>query len=233
MAADRFSWWVQRFRSLLTLVDLVRLDHFRGFAAAWAVPHGNKTAEVGEWVRAPGGELFASVRQQLGDLPIIAENLGVITPDVEALRSEFGYPGMYILQFAFSSDSNDPSLPHNMERNSVVYTGTHDNDTTVGWFDKAAPGEQHLVRRYLRSPGTDVSWDLMRAALASVAVLAIVPLQDVCRLGSEARMNLPGRASGNWRWRFIEGAVSQLDVRNLRELVEVYGRVAPSETGHK
>jgi 4-alpha-glucanotransferase len=233
MAADGFSWWIQRFRSLLTLVDVVRLDHFRGFAAAWAVPHGNDTAEVGEWVPAPGRELFSAVREALGDLPIIAENLGVITPDVEALRAEFGYPGMHILQFAFGSGADNASLPHNVEQNNVVYTGTHDNDTTVGWFEKSEREEQDFVRDYLRTPCVDVAWDLMRAALASVGVFAIVPLQDVCRLGSAARMNLPGRASGNWRWRFTDGAVSKLDLQNLRDLVRVYGRKEQEELAQR
>lgn len=225
MEADGFSWWIARFRQLLRMVDMVRLDHFRGFAAAWAVPHGYPTAEIGEWVPAPGVKLFSAVRDALGEVPIIAENLGVITPDVEEMRHAFGYPGMYILQFAFSTDAQDASLPHNIERNSAVYTGTHDNDTTVGWFEKSEPEEQAFVRRYLRTLCTDVSWDLMRAAFASVAVLAIVPLQDVLRLGSAARMNMPGRASGNWSWRFTEGAITELQVTGLRDLAETYGRV--------
>jgi 4-alpha-glucanotransferase len=229
MRSEGFAWWIERFRRLLTMVDMVRLDHFRGFAAAWAVPHGNTTAEVGKWVPAPGMALFGALRDALGDVPIIAENLGVITSDVEAMRHTYGYPGMHILQFAFGSDANDPSLPHNIESNSVVYTGTHDNDTTIGWYEKATPQERASVRRYLGTPGYDVSWDLMRAAFASVALLAVVPLQDVLRLGGAARMNMPGRASGNWTWRFTDGAISDLHVGSLREIAETYGRARPAE----
>lgn len=227
MQAEGFAWWIERFRRLLTLVDVVRLDHFRGFAAAWAVPHGNRTAEVGEWVPAPGQELFTAVHGALGDLPIVAENLGVITPDVERLRHQFGFPGMYILHFAFSTDASDPSLPHNMAANAAVYTGTHDNDTTVGWFETVTAGERALVRRYLRSQGWDIAWDMMHAAFSSVATLALVPLQDVLRLGGAARMNLPGRAGGNWQWRFTDGAITDLHVQGVREMVETYGRLPP------
>jgi 4-alpha-glucanotransferase len=161
-------------------------------------------------------------------VPIIAENLGVITPDVENMRHAYGYPGMYILQFAFASDANDPSLPHNIERNSAVYTGTHDNDTSVGWYEKASREEQTFVRRYVGTQCNDVSWDLLRAALASVAVLAIVPLQDVLRLGSAARMNMPGQAAGNWAWRFTEGQITRLHIAGLRGLADTYGRLEAS-----
>jgi 4-alpha-glucanotransferase len=226
MEADGFAWWIERFRMLLAMVDVVRLDHFRGFAAAWAVPHGNTTAEEGEWVPAPGRALFSALRDALGDVPIIAENLGVITPDVEALRHEFGYPGMVILQFAFSTDAADASLPHNMERNTVVYTGTHDNDTTVGWYESSPPAERARVLRYVRRfSGLDISWDLLHAAFASVAVFAVVPLQDVLRLGTAARMNLPGRPSGNWSWRFQHGDITGELIDSLRTMSETYGRV--------
>jgi 4-alpha-glucanotransferase len=224
MEETGFSWWIERFRMLLRMVDIVRLDHFRGFAAAWSVPHGNTTAEHGEWVSAPGFALFSAVRSALGDLPIIAENLGVITPDVEELRHAFGFPGMVILQFAFSTDALDASLPHNMERNTVVYTGTHDNDTTVGWFESLSESEGAFVKAYLESSGVDGSWDLLRAAFKCVADLAIVPLQDVLRVGNAGRMNLPGRASGNWSWRFTDGCVTELQVREFRRLAETYGR---------
>jgi 4-alpha-glucanotransferase len=226
MESEGFAWWVERFRMLLSMVDVVRLDHFRGFAAAWAVPHGNTTAEEGAWVPAPGRALFSALHAALGDVPIIAENLGVITPDVEALRHEFGYPGMVILQFAFSTDAHDPSLPHNIERNTVVYTGTHDNDTTVGWYESATPEERAHVLRYARTfSGLDVSWDLLRAAFSSVAVFAVVPLQDVLRLGTAARMNLPGRPAGNWAWRFRVGDLTGELIASLRTMSETYGRV--------
>jgi len=226
MERDGFRWWIERFRILLQTVDIVRLDHFRGFAAAWAIPYGNDTAEQGRWVEGPGAALFATIRAALGELPIIAEDLGVITPDVVELRERFGFPGMQILQFAFASDWHDPSLPYNYASNSVVYTGTHDNDTTVGWFTKLSDTERGKVCRYLGTQGIDISWDLIRLAMASVADLAIVPLQDVLRLGSAARMNLPARAAGNWQWRFTWDALSDAHVSDLRMLSETYGRTA-------
>jgi 4-alpha-glucanotransferase len=219
-----FSWWIDRFRMLLRQVDIVRLDHFRGFAAAWAVPFGEPTAERGQWVPAPGVELFEAIRAALGDMPIIAEDLGVITPDVEELRDRFGFPGMHILQFAFGEGPAGSSLPHNLPRLSVVYTGTHDNDTTVGWYESISAKEQTFAREYTQTTGMDMSWALIRIALASVADAAIVPMQDVLRLGTVARMNLPGRPDGNWAWRFVPGAISEEAVRALGTLVDVYGR---------
>ncbi len=225
MAADGYQWWIDRFRMCLRLVDMVRLDHFRGFAAAWAVPYGNPTAERGEWTPSPGHELFAALESALQSPAIIAEDLGVITPDVEQLRATFGFPGMKILQFAFGAGPSGPGLPHNYDRNTVVYTGTHDNDTTAGWFTTIDPDEQEFVLRYVDGTAQDVVWDLIRLAFASVADLAIVPLQDVLRAGSASRMNSPGQAEGNWSWRFAEGAISELDVMNLRALVETYDRL--------
>jgi len=219
-----FDWWVERFRMLLRVVDAIRLDHFRGFAGAWEVPYGDDTAVRGEWVDGPGREMFDAIRASLGDVPIIAEDLGVITPDVEELRDGLGLPGMKILQFAFSTDAADPSLPHNFTRDTVVYPGTHDNDTTVGWFASLPDSEQLAVTRYTGASGADVSWDLIRLAIASVAVLAVVSMQDVLRLGSAARMNFPGRPEGNWTWRFTPGAITALHVRQLRQLNETYGR---------
>jgi 4-alpha-glucanotransferase len=230
MAERGFRWWVDRFTTLLKLVDIIRLDHFRGFAGAWEVPFGEDTAVKGRWVTGPGAALFRAVLDALGEVPIIAEDLGVITPDVEQLRDQFGFPGMVILQFAFGTDAANPGLPHNLERNSAVYTGTHDNDTTVGWFSSVSESERSRVREYLGTLGFDISWDLMRAAFASVAVLAVVPLQDVFRLGDSARMNLPGRASGNWAWRFSDGDFTQEHVRNLRRLSHTYGRAPTSES---
>jgi 4-alpha-glucanotransferase len=230
VAARGYNWWIDRFATLLKLVDIIRLDHFRGFAGAWEVPFGEDTAVNGRWVPGAGAALFTALRSALGDVPIIAEDLGVITPDVDELRDDFGFPGMVILQFAFGTDATNPSLPHNLRANTVVYTGTHDNDTTVGWFASVSEDERSRARAYLGTLGLDISWDLMRAALASVAVLAIVPLQDVLRLGPAARMNLPGRAAGNWAWRFTEGSITEEHVTNLRTLSEIYGRV-PERAG--
>ncbi|HEX8917967.1 MAG TPA: 4-alpha-glucanotransferase [Chloroflexota bacterium] len=225
MAQTGYAWWVERFRMLLRMVDIVRLDHFRGFAAAWTVPYGNDTAEHGAWVPAPGEALFTAVRDALGTLPIIAEDLGVITDDVVALRRAFSLPGMQVLHFAFSGDIYSTALPHNFERNTVVYTGTHDNDTTVGWWMSASDDMRREVLAYLGTTGSDISWDLMRLAFASVADLAIVPLQDVLRAGSHSRMNTPGRPEGNWSWRFVPGMLDDARVSGLRNLARVYGRV--------
>ncbi len=224
MEANGFRWWVERFRALRERVDIIRLDHFRGFAGAWWIPYGRLTAEVGEWVPSPGKELLDAVQRELGSLPIIAEDLGVITPDVVELRNRFGFPGMQVLQFAFGSDASNESLPHNFERNTCVYTGTHDNDTSVGWFESISSDEKDHVQRYLGEEITDIAWQLMRLALASVAGLAIFPLQDFLRLPTEARMNLPGSSSGNWRWRFKWEDIREEDVVALQRLVHVYGR---------
>jgi 4-alpha-glucanotransferase len=235
MRADNFRWWVERVRSTLQTVDILRIDHFRGFAACWEIPGGDQTAERGRWVPALGRELFIAIREALGELPIMAEDLGVITPDVEHLRDEFGFPGMRILQFAFGGDTRNVDLPHNYLRNVVVYTGTHDNDTTVGWF-KSEAGEgstrsaEQIARErkfcldYLDSNGTEIQWDFIRAVLASVANTAIVPLQDVLGLGTEARMNLPNSKSGNWNWRCRTGALTNEIRERLKDLTTVYGR---------
>jgi 4-alpha-glucanotransferase len=235
MVADRFKWWLARVRATLQLFDIVRIDHFRGFAASWEIPGGDKTAERGRWVEAPGRELFATIREVLGELPIIAEDLGVITPDVEKLRDDFGFPGMRILQFAFSSDTKNIDLPHNYQKNVVVYTGTHDNDTTVGWF-RSVPGEgstrtakqigreREFCMKYLNTTGKEIHWDFIRAVWASVANTAIVPLQDLLGLGTEARMNLPNSTEGNWAWRFKPTALTNELRDRLKELTELYGR---------
>ena len=221
-----FAWWVARLRSGLDLVDMARLDHFRGFAAAWEVPAGSPTAEKGMWVEAPGGELLARLGEALGDLPLIAEDLGVITPDVEAMRESFHLPGMKILQFAFSGPDN-PFLPHAYPRNCVVYTGTHDNDTTRGWFSEAPEAEQDFCRRYLKSDGHDIVWDLIRAAWASPAEFALAPMQDLLDLDTTARMNLPGKPSGSWTWRMGEGDAGPALAARLRELNYLYQRSGP------
>ena len=235
MRADGFKWWIKRVQATLEIVDIMRIDHFRGFAACWEIPGGDKTAERGRWVAAPGRELFTAIRDALGKLPIIAEDLGVITPDVEALRDDFSFPGMRILQFGFSSDSKNTDLPHNYHKNVVVYTGTHDNDTAVGWFSSVAgegstrdaqqiEREREFCMKYLNTDGQEIHWDFIRAVLASVANTAVVPLQDVLGLDTEARMNLPNSTEGNWSWRYRAGALTEEVGMRLKELTDLYGR---------
>ncbi|HLE63140.1 MAG TPA: 4-alpha-glucanotransferase [Pyrinomonadaceae bacterium] len=240
MVAERFRWWIARVQATLQMVDIVRVDHFRGFAASWEIPGGDKTAERGRWVEAPGRELFTTIRDALGELPIIAEDLGVITPDVEKLRDGFGFPGMRILQFGFSSDTKTIDLPHNYIKNVVVYTGTHDNDTTVGWFSSVAgegstrtakqiARERKFCLKYLNTAGEEIHWDFIRSLLASVANTAIVPLQDLLGLGTEARMNLPNSTEGNWSWRFKANALTDKIGTRLKELTELYGRAGDAK----
>jgi 4-alpha-glucanotransferase len=204
---------------------MVRIDHFRGFEACWEVPWGEKTAVNGRWVKGPADTLFNALHEALGCLPLIAEDLGVITPEVEALRDRFGFPGMKILQFAFDSGPDNPYLPHNHVRDCVVYTGTHDNDTTAGWFASLGDKEKKRVQRYLDRTDDVMAWRLIRAALASVARSAVIPAQDLLALGSEARMNLPGTAKGNWSWRLSTDALNPEIARRLHELTEMYGRL--------
>lgn len=230
MRQDGFRWWIDRVRHALKLVDIVRVDHFRGFAAAWEVPGGDETAKNGNWVNVPGKDLFYALENAIGDLPFWAEDLGVITPDVEELRDTFGFPGMKILQYAFSGDAKNHDLPHNYIRNCVVYTGTHDNDTTVGWFNSQmdetseVSKEREFCLKYLKTDGREIHWDLIRAAWASVANSAIVPMQDLLGLDNEARMNLPASTSGNWNWRCRESDFSQEISERLLDLTETYGR---------
>lgn len=234
MRSEGFRWWIERFRFALKMVDIVRIDHFRGFAASWEVPGKDETAEHGEWVEVPGGELFYELFREFGEIPVIAEDLGVITEDVESLRDRFGFPGMKILQYAFGGDANNPHLPHNFTPNTVVYTGTHDNDTTVGWYEGTArkkkkksdhnSREREYFLEYLDSDGEKINWDLIRGAFASVADTAIVPLQDVLGLDNEARMNLPATESGNWQWRFRKGDLTEKHARLLRKMAKTYGR---------
>jgi 4-alpha-glucanotransferase len=219
-----FAWWVRRLRATLALVDVVRLDHFRGFEAYWEVPADATTAATGQWVPGPGDAFFTAVRQQLGGLPLVAEDLGLITPEVEALRERHGLPGMRVLQFAFS-DPNNRYLPHNYDAHTIVYTGTHDNDTTRGWYAALNGHESAFLRRYAPHIGGDISWDLIRLAWSSVAQLAIAPLQDVLSLGSEARMNSPGKPIGNWGWRIGENQFTEAVVHRLADLSELYRRV--------
>ncbi|HSR66785.1 MAG TPA: 4-alpha-glucanotransferase [Acidobacteriota bacterium] len=231
-----FAWWMDRLRSEFSLVDIVRLDHFRGFEAFWAVPADQETAIVGEWRPGPRDAFFAKVRQELGDAPIVAENLGVITPEVEGLRERFGLPGMAILQFAFGTDMKASDFqPHRYTRNLVVYTGTHDNDTVQGWWsggvgastrdESQAEKEKDFARRYLNiRDESEVHWDYIRAVLSSVADLAVIPVQDLLGLGSEARMNTPGQGRGNWTWRFRRRDLGSSIRRRLARLSRLYER---------
>ena len=225
LAYNGYGWWIDRMKSTLDLYDIVRVDHFRGFEAYWEIPATEKTAQKGRWVKGPGADLFKALIDALGPLPIIAEDLGVITPDVEALRDRFGFPGMKILQFAFGSGPDNPYLPHNYTRETVVYTGTHDNDTTAGWFAALPAKEKRQVLDYIKSDGKDISWDLIRTALSSVASIAVIPLQDILGLGSSARMNMPGTPAGNWSWRFSPGDLNEQHAVKLRAMTEIYGRL--------
>jgi 4-alpha-glucanotransferase len=219
-----YTWWIDRVRHTFSLVDTLRIDHFRGFEAYWEIPASEPTAVVGRWVKGPGKKLFHALKGALGALPIVAEDLGVVTPEVVALREEFDFPGMKVLQFAFDSDATNPYLPFNMEHGCVVYTGTHDNDTTRGWYDTQTEALRHRVRVYLASDGQDISWDMTRLALSSVADMAVVPMQDLLGLGSQARMNRPGQTNGNWQWRFLPGVLTNELADRLRTLTQIYGR---------
>jgi 4-alpha-glucanotransferase len=222
---NNYAWWIERFRATLAVVDIVRLDHFRGFEAYWEIPFGMPTAQVGKWIKGPGADFFDALKASLGDLPIIAEDLGVVTKEMTALRDQFNLPGMKVLQFAFGSDGSDLFLPHNFTPNCVVYSGTHDNDTTRGWYETSSTEkERDFARRYLGRDGADIAWDLIRVAFSSVADMAVVPLQDVLNLGTQARMNLPGRASGNWGWRFEWSQVNDGMRERLKEMSMLYGR---------
>jgi 4-alpha-glucanotransferase len=232
LAQTGYAWWIDRFRAALALVDLLRLDHFRGFQAYWEIPADEETAVKGRWVPGPGADLFHALQGALGQVPIIAEDLGVITPDVVALREQFGFPSMRVLQFGFSSDARNEHLPHNFERQTLVYSGTHDNDTTVGWYKTRGQLEQHVVREYLATDGSNISLDLIRLAFSSVAELAIVPLQDLLALGSEARMNMPGRAAGNWAWRYSAEVLKDWHRDWLAHITHMYNRVPPTEPAH-
>ena len=237
---DGYQWWIDRFRSSLELFDLVRLDHFRGFEAYWEVPAGASTAIEGKWVKGPGRAFFQILQSELKDLPIIAENLGVITAEVEAMRHEFGFPGMSLLQFAFGNDPQGPSFrPHNYTRELAAYTGGHDNDTTVGWWTSSGIGEstrtvediqreREFARTYLGFEKEPINWVFIRTVLASVAVIAMIPLQDVLGLGSGARMNLPGTVSGNWRWRYRVVALTEEMKNRLKTLTKLYDRCMPA-----
>jgi 4-alpha-glucanotransferase len=233
-AADGYAWWTARLRELLRRVDFVRIDHFRGFEAYWEIPAGSPTAAPGRWVKGPGAAFFQVIREKLGALPLIAEDLGLITPEVEALRDQFNLPGMRVLQFGFGPDAgSEKYLPHEYVPHCFTYTGTHDNDTTRGWFlTEAGPtqsavemrAERAYALRYANSTGEDIHWAMIRLALASVADTAITPLQDILGLDGRARMNFPGKSGGYWRWRFTAGQIDQTARRRLAELTAIYGR---------
>jgi 4-alpha-glucanotransferase len=214
MRADGYRWWIERFRRAFDLVDLTRVDHFRGFVAYWAVPAGNATAVEGKWRRGPGADLFHAVERELGPLPVVAEDLGVITEPVVRLRHELGYPGMVVLQFGLGRDPSNPHLPANHHEHSVAYTGTHDNDTTRGWWESLSEDD----RAWTGLDPADPAWSLIEAAWSSRAALAITPLQDVLGLGTEARMNLPGTEHGNWQWRYAPDELTSERAERLRAL---------------
>lgn len=230
MEQNGFQWWIERFKATFELFDIVRVDHFRGFEAAWQVPARARTARRGVWVTGPGERFFDALQAALGTLAIIAEDLGVITPPVEALRDRYNFPGMKILQFAFDVELDDRDMPHNHVKHGVVYTGTHDNDTTRGWYLSRSDAEQNKMKAYLGSSGADCVGDLVRAALMSVADTAIIPFQDILKLGSEARMNIPGTPFGNWEWRFTWDMLPDDLAALVRSQLFRYGR---AEQGDK
>ena len=221
---DGCRWWIDRIRHNLHLYDILRIDHFRGFAAYWSVPYEEETAVNGEWIPGPGKDFFDCLRNSLGELPIIAEDLGVIDEEVEELRDSCGFPGMKILQFAFDSAETNDHLPYNLEKNCVVYTGTHDNDTIMGWFQSASADDRNFFLDYMHSDGSEICWDLIRLAWASVAGTAIVPMQDLLELGTDARMNLPGTTDNNWRWRASAKNFGDALAERLAHITGLYGR---------
>ncbi len=241
LAEQNYNWWARRFKATFEIVDIVRIDHFRGFESYWEVPAHETTAINGRWVKGPGAAIFKSVQEQLGELPILAEDLGVITKEVRELRDTFGFPGFRILQFAFD-DNNEARffLPHNHPKNCVVYTGTHDNDTSVGWYKNENGGystrsleEVENARRracnYFNSNGKEINWDFIRFAFSSVANMAIIPLQDVLGLGSEGRMNRPGRPDDNWEWRYCEDDLTSEIIEKLKNLSITFERDGKAE----
>jgi 4-alpha-glucanotransferase len=231
MEARGYAWWKERFRRTLELVDVARVDHFRGFESYWEVPASEETALHGRWMPGPGARFFRALEAELGALPLIAEDLGIITPQVEALRDELGFPGMRVLQFAFGDDGRNPHLPANTPANAVAYTGTHDNDTARGWWESASEGERAGLRRLTDASEGEIGWGMIETVFRSDAAVAIVPLQDVLGLGREARMNVPGTGEGNWGWRFREEALTPARAERLREVTRGAGRLSPRAGG--
>jgi 4-alpha-glucanotransferase len=227
MKKDKYLWWTERFKKTFELFDIARIDHFRGFESYWEIPECEETAIHGRWVKGPGMDFFNSIQSNLGLLPIIAEDLGIITTEVHALREKMEFPGMKVLQFAFNDGPENSFLPHRYHSNCVVYTGTHDNDTTRGWYEKASEHERDFVRRYCKVDGHEINWDLIKLAQYSVADITIIPFQDVIGLGSEGRMNFPGTIEGNWEWRFTWDQVGSVPSNRLYELSALSGRCNP------
>lgn len=223
--ASGYAWWISRIKNQLSLVDYLRIDHFRGFEAYWSVPYGRKTAQKGKWIKGPGADLFQAVCEALGNnLPIFAEDLGIITKEVEELRDSFNFPGMKVLQFGFDNVEENNFLPYLFTENCICYTGTHDNDTTAGWYATASDASRDKVRRYMNCDGGMVARDFIRTAMGSVAKYAVFPLQDALGLGSDSRMNTPGTSMGNWAWRYTEDMLTEGLAQDLKELTILYGR---------
>jgi 4-alpha-glucanotransferase len=223
-----FNWWLERIGTQLEMFDIIRIDHFRGLEAAWEIHADEATAINGQWAKAPGKELLYKISETFGAIPLVAEDLGLITPEVEALRDEFHLPGMKILQFAFDGNVNNPYLPYNVPKNCVIYTGTHDNDTTLGWYQKLSPDLQHFLAEFLGCDAMSMPCALIHAAFASVANLAIIPMQDILELDSEHRMNVPGTIEGNWQWRFAWEQLTEIRAAKLARLVSIFGRAPPA-----
>lgn len=221
-----YEWWMKRIAYCYELYDVVRIDHFRGFDEYYAIPYGNKTAEIGEWEKGPGYEIFAVMKEELGPKAVIAEDLGFLTPSVLELVAQTGYPGMKILQFAFDSREESDYLPHNYVKNCIVYTGTHDNDTTVGWYKTFAKKDQTFAKKYLHiTDEKEIEWEFIRAAMASVADTAIIPMQDYLGLGSEARINVPSTLGTNWKWRMKDGVLTDELAKRIKDLTKLYSRI--------
>ena len=229
---DGYAWWKARLKASFEVCDVVRIDHFRGFDAYWRIPFPAKTAKIGTWVPGPGLDLFKAIREAFPEAKIIAEDLGVLTPSVVALREATGLPGMAILQFAFGGGADNAYLPHNLLHNNVVYPGTHDNDTSLGWYKSADEKSRDHARRYLKVSGAEIGWDLIRASYEATSRMAVMPLQDILSLGTEARFNSPGKAEGNWKWRYSAGTLETLTANGtaayLHSLAELYGRLTPA-----
>ncbi|NOQ37098.1 MAG: 4-alpha-glucanotransferase [Methylococcaceae bacterium] len=219
-----FQWWLERLQTQLEMFDIIRIDHFRGLEAAWEVPAENKTAMKGAWIKAPGEALLSAIQTAFDEIPLVAEDLGIITDEVDKLRNDFKLPGMKILQFAFGDNAKNPYLPHNYQRSSVVYTGTHDNDTTLGWYHLLTDEEKHYIYEILGMPTEPMPWALIQAAFSSVSNLAVIPMQDILELGSEDRMNVPGTMNGNWQWRFTWDQLTDDRANKLAHLVRLFGR---------
>jgi 4-alpha-glucanotransferase len=220
-----YKWWISRLSHNLQLVDIIRIDHFRGFESYWSIPYGNKTAINGTWKKGPSNDLFDAICHSLGnDLPIIAEDLGIITDEVKKLRDDYNLPGMKILQFAFEDMKDNDFLPHNYTFNTICYSGTHDNDTTVGWYQKVDENKKDKVRRYMNTDANNISWDFIRTCFSSVSQMAIVPLQDILSLDTNARMNLPGTSMGNWQWRYTEDMLNNNIIHRLKQITILFGR---------